>query len=97
MSSQIKEKELPSYFKPVELGKYMLTKVVKVLPKTVVMNITNKHHGDLLGQVRWFPRWRQYCFKMGDNWFSESCLRDIADYLQQTNYMHKALKKEHSK
>ena len=82
------------YFKSFEIGHYLNAEVVRVLPKTVIMNIQNKHHGYLLGQVRWFPNWRQYCFKIGDEWFSESCLRDIADFLKRTNNMHKALKKK---
>jgi len=97
VSSETTITELPPYFKEFEIGDYMLAKVVRVLPKTVVMNLSNKHHGDLLGQVRWFLNWRQYCFKIGDEWFSESCLRDIANFLQRTNDMHKALKKESSK
>jgi hypothetical protein len=79
-------------FKNFDIGKYLTAIVVKVLPKTVVIEVKNKHHGDVLGQVRWMPTWRQYCYKIGDVWYSESCLRDLADYLHRTNDMHKAMR-----
>jgi len=95
MSSQGTRTELPSYLThPFDIGKYLSAKVVKVLPKTVVMDISNKHHGDVLGQVRWFPNWRQYCYKIGDVWYSASCLRDLAGFLERSTYMQKNYKKK---
>jgi hypothetical protein len=31
-------------------------------PKTEVWTVRNKHHGDVLGEIRYYPQWRQYCF-----------------------------------
>lgn len=81
-------------FHPFEIGKYLTGKVVIVLPKTTVLEIANKHHGEVLGQIRWYPSWRQYCYKIGDVWYSASCLRDIADFLERTNNLHKHLKQK---
>ena len=85
---ELKRMEL---FKKFEIGKYLVAKVTGVLPKTVVMMVINKHHNDLLGLIKWYPPWRQYCYKIGQTWYSESCLRDIADFLHRQNEMHKAL------
>ena len=98
MTSETTNTELPSYLSsPFYVGKYLTAKVIKVLPKTVVMDVANRHHGDVLGQVRWYPNWRQYCYKIDTIWYSASCLRDIADFLERTTYMHKALTKKGDK
>lgn len=30
--------------------------------KTRVVLVVSARHGDLLGEIKWFGRWRQYCF-----------------------------------
>ena len=52
--------------------------------KTKVYAVIHKDSGDDLGEIKWFGRWRQYCFF--PDWvvlFSRSCLRDIADFIDQ--------------
>jgi hypothetical protein len=40
-----------------------------------------------LGEVRWFQRWKQYCFFCApETLHSHQCLLDIADFLQQLNH-----------
>lgn len=43
-------------------------------------------HGDRLGTVGWFPRWRQYTFdpELGTT-FNDTCLVDIAKFLGMVN------------
>jgi len=37
-----------------------------------------------LGEVRWHPPWRQYCFFPQDQTiYASSCLRDIQDFIRQ--------------
>jgi hypothetical protein len=49
--------------------------------KTQVWRVES-HHGDLLGIVRWFGRWRQYTFwPSSDTIYSPGCLRDVAAFL----------------
>ena len=53
-------------------------------PKTQVWDVVAKEDGTVLGQVRFFGRWRQYSFfpepKMV---FERTCLRDIADFCER--------------
>ena len=47
---------------------------------------TNKKVGATftLGTVEYYPPWKQYCyFPSGDTVYSDTCLKDIADFLQQ--------------
>jgi hypothetical protein len=30
--------------------------------KTKTIFIINIHHDEVLGEIKWFSRWRQYCF-----------------------------------
>ena len=46
-----------------------------------------------LGAIRWFGRWRKYCFfPMAETVFEENCLRDIAEFIVKITKEHKALK-----
>lgn len=41
---------------------YIEFELVTILPKTAVYHVINKHHGDVLGTIKWYAQWRQYCF-----------------------------------
>lgn len=44
------------------------------------------NHNDCLGIVKWFPRWRQYCFfPEEETVFSTGCLNDAVDFIKQLN------------
>jgi hypothetical protein len=30
--------------------------------KTKIVAVINKHHQEIIGEIRWFGKWRQYCF-----------------------------------
>jgi hypothetical protein len=50
--------------------------------KTAVVNVEAARDGSLLGQVRWFGRWRQYAFFPADGCvFNEGCLTTINAYM----------------
>ncbi len=52
--------------------------------KTKKFICTNKKSDDILGKVRWYPSWRQYCFFPAENIvFSKGCLNDITDFLEK--------------
>lgn len=38
--------------------------------------------GGKLGTVKWYGRWRRYCFYPCEATFSADCLRDIATFLE---------------
>jgi len=73
--------------------KYLEFKLTELKPKTEVHQVLSKHHGDLLGTVKWFPKWRQYCFFPNLNsdflTFSSGCLSDIIQFLEKLNEMQK--------
>jgi hypothetical protein len=51
--------------------------------KTYVVHVRAKRSGDYIGEIRWFPRWRQYCFfPEPTTVFSAGCMRDIIDYME---------------
>jgi len=74
------------------IGTHMDAEVIDKKPKTKVWRITSKH-GAILGVVKWFPQWRQYCFFIGELVFSSSCFRDIDYFLTFQNAVHKAERK----
>ena len=47
----------------------------------------NNRSGDILGQVFYYPLWKQYCFSAEDDMcvFSADCLADIQHFLGQFN------------
>lgn len=42
----------------------------------------NIKSGAVLGGVKWYPAWRQYCFfALDDTVFNKSCLEDINNFI----------------
>jgi hypothetical protein len=60
-------------------------------PKRKTKTFSCFNYGNcFLGEVLWYPRWRQYCFAMyggtvafESSVFARSCLNDISDFIQQ--------------
>jgi len=51
--------------------------------KTTIWRCLTRH-GDILGRVKWFPGWRQYCFFPSEDIstvFSAGCLADIQAFI----------------
>jgi hypothetical protein len=59
-----------------------LTFVEQNLPglKTLHVEVRSTTHGDLLGCIKWFGRWRQYAFfpESGTVW-NPDCLREVTE------------------
>ena len=69
---------------------YMDFKVIEKKTKTVVVEVTSKLHGFKLGIIKWFSRWRQYCFfPVEGTIYNKDCLREIADNLEQLKIKNK--------
>jgi len=61
---------------------YIKFQIAEIKAKTEVYDIF-ANGGVLLGQVKWFPRWRQYTFfPTKDTVFSKGCLCDIEDFIK---------------
>ena len=53
-------------------------KTKKQPKKTKLIGIVNKHHEEVIGEIRWFSRWRQYCFYPYPNTiWNITCLTDV--------------------
>jgi len=60
-------------------------------PKTSVFMVFSKKE-DLLGEIRWFAQWRQYCFFPEDDCvFSKGCMQDINHFIEQLMELQKSL------
>lgn len=56
--------------------------VIEEKPKTSVWGCLNTKSDDMLGIVKWYGPWRQYCFfPMADCVFSKGCLEDINQFI----------------
>jgi hypothetical protein len=52
--------------------------------KTDVVLINNKHHNMTIGYIKWFGRWRQYCFfPYGETTWNTDCLESINEVIKQ--------------
>ena len=52
--------------------------------KTDVWNVLSKSQGSILGQIKWFGRWRQYCFWPSPNTiFNPECMADISKVIKE--------------
>jgi len=50
--------------------------------KTKIFQVCAKRSGSPLGEVKWFNRWRQYCFyPYPDTVFNRTCLKDIQNFI----------------
>jgi len=57
--------------------------------KTVIWDVDAKD-GSVLGTVKWFGRWRKYCYFPEPNCvYEQVCLRDIAQFLEDRTKEHK--------
>ncbi len=52
--------------------------------KTKIWDILSKRHGDILGKIKWYGAWRQYCFFPSPAVvFNKTCMEDIIDFIQE--------------
>jgi len=65
------------------MSKYLEFKELESKPKTKVIEVISKIHGDRLGIIKWFGRWRQYAFfPWKETIFNVECLNDIQSYIR---------------
>ena len=65
--------------------------------KTKIFECRNISQEDLLGTVKWYSQWRQYCFFFKECDLSTKtiilnsrCLENIADFIKRVNAQHKS-------
>ena len=63
-------------------SKYLVFTTIEIKPKTRVIKVESKLHGNVLGIIKWFPGWRQYAFFPEiSTLFNKTCLLDIVAYM----------------
>ncbi len=65
------------------MSKYLEFSIIGLKPKTKVIAVESKHSGTMLGEIKWFARWRQYAFFPGrETVFNVECLNDIITHIK---------------
>ena len=58
--------------------------------KTARHVVRNRHGGEVLGTISWYPWWRQYTFNPApETVYSSGCLSDIYQFVDACNVCHK--------
>ena len=57
--------------------------------KTRVYSVFSRFNNSLLGYVKWFPNWRQYCFFPLNSLFDKECLRQVAQFCDESTQVQK--------
>lgn len=66
------------------MSKYLEFKEIPYDGKTKKFEVTSTKHDSLLGEIKWFGRWRQYgFFPELDTVWNKDCLKTIQDFLQK--------------
>ncbi len=65
-------------------SKYMEFDKVGDTGKTEIWNILSKSSGYILGRVKWYGPWRQYCFYPSpETIFNPACMEDICKLIKE--------------
>lgn len=63
---------------------YIKFEMIDKKPKTNIYAVYNKNSGSLLGIIKWFSSWRQYCFFPSEETiFSYGCMNEVIDFIQE--------------
>jgi len=74
---------MDNLIKERKTSKYLEFSITGHKPKTKIYGIWSKKSGEILGEIRWFGRWRQYAFfPRPETIFNPECLEDIRWYIK---------------
>jgi len=63
-------------------NKYVFFKKIASKPKTDVYEIIEKKEESVLGIIKWYAPWRQYCFyPEGNTIWSKGCMQEVINFL----------------
>ena len=66
------------------MSRYLEFRLLERKPKTQVIEVISKRHGNRLGIIKWFGRWRRYAlFPEPAIVFDAECLNDIVSYIEK--------------
>ena len=79
------------HYGDIETGTYIKFIPTEPLTKTSVWRVHSKEDPIALGIIKWFARWRKYCFfPITDTVYEQVCLREIADFIERKTKEHKS-------
>jgi len=65
-------------------SKYLEFDKVGDTGKTEIWNVLSRSSGFILGQIKWYSAWRQYCFwPTSDTIFNPECMDDITKAIRE--------------
>lgn len=74
--------------------KYLAFVIFPTEKKTKTIAIINRHHDEVIGEIRWFSRWRQYCFFPYDGTiWNTDCMSSVEDVIKELMEERKSTKK----
>ena len=66
--------------------KFIEFNLVEQKKKTSIYAVRNIKSQSIIGWVKWYPNWRQYCFFPElETIYSDGCLKDIIDFIRELN------------
>jgi len=64
--------------------KYIHFEIIEEKRKTHVWGCFNNRSGKLIGEIKWYSAWRQYCFfPYTRSLFNDTCLDNVSHFLGQ--------------
>lgn len=64
------------------MKEHMYFELVDRKPKTNVYEVRSKNDHFVLGVIKWYAQWRQYCFfPSPDTIFSKGCLNQVNEFI----------------
>jgi len=79
------------------MSEYLKFVEKKSKPKTKVYSVESKCDSCELGEIKWYPAWRHYCFFPTIEFqtvHSDRCLQEISEFITKLNKEHKLAEKE---
>lgn len=74
-------------------SKYLVFKQMPYAGKTKKWQVHSRRRGDLLGIIRWYGPWRQYCFSpTPGTTFNRGCMEDICEFITKQMELWRAAK-----
>jgi len=72
---------------------HLIFELIEERPKTQVWSVRNTHSDDFIGDIKWNPAWRKYCFFPQDCLvFDSNCLKTIVVFIDDLMKKHKERK-----